>query len=549
MQAKRIDDMQQIEESDFFVEKKSGIDSRSNDPSPPSAIWIVFYFLGSLISGMLAYMTYYSLILPKLKSNENNHLSVVSERLLMCFLIGAMIWFALELALTYLSITLKKVEEKQGFLQSTLIKNGWFISLVLTLLALSFIIGSYSRGIEIMSVESAGGAEEGTPQVSGEDASADTSDQSKPKPSTKPETFIMDKISRILLAGSIFLGIILTKTIFMDKVNYKMLFENYEDRIYMNYEDMKMLEQLNRITGKRMDLEQDVELWANSVFKTISPEKDAVDIQTLEYFFGTDYAQKIFERFDIYGDGRLTGSSFALVYRDILNEEKRITMGMAQKVTIVEKLDIVLSFILIPFGVAAATPIVENEINLVNLLPIQFGTLFSLHVIFASTLGDMFKSLVFIFLVKPFDVGDKILIDGKLHKVYDMGLLYTSFVVEKKVTVIPNTKIMDKTIVNLRKARTSQKQFEFTFTNAPEFKEKAERLNAAIEKEVKSDPNVYTGKFSVYGYNLKRNSSIGIKIDAVFWIQNQDIKALRTREDAFVIALHDIFKDLGLVLE
>lgn len=549
MQAKRADDMQQIEESDFFVEKKPSINTHANDPSPPSAIWILFYFLGSVISGILAYMSHHSLILPKLESNGNNQLSVVSERLLMCFLIGVMIWFVLELTLTYLSITLKKVGGKQGFLQSTLIKNGWFISLVLTLLVLSFIMGSYSRGLEIMGVEEAGNVEEGAPQASNEDSLTSTNDPSKLKPPAKPETFVMDKLSRILLAGSILLGIILTKTILMDRVNYRMLFENYEDRILKNYEDMKVLEQLNRITGKRMDPEQDIELWANSVFKAISPEKHVVDMQTLEYFFGTDYAQKIFERFDIYGDGRLTRNSFVLVYQDILNEEKRITMGMAQKITIVEKLDIVLSFILIPFGISAATPIVEDEINLVNFIPIQFGTLFSLHVIFAPIVGEMFRSLVFIFLVKPFDVGDKVLIDGILHKVYDMGLLYTSFVVEKKVTVIPNTKIMNKTIVNLRKARTSQKQFEFTFSSALEFKEKAGELSAAIEKEVGSDPNVYTGKFSVYGYDLKKNSAIGIKIDVVFWIQNQDVKTLKMREDTFIMVLHGIFKDLGLALE
>ncbi|KMV66462.1 hypothetical protein M970_030920 [Encephalitozoon cuniculi EcunIII-L] len=540
MGANRINDIQQqVEESDFYVEKRPNMNIHIDHPSPPPPMWILFYFLGSVVFGILAYLCHYSLILPKLKSCGQNQLSVVTERLLLCFLFGAMIWFTIQLILTYLSITLKKVDGKQGFLQTTLIKNGWFISLVLGLLVLSFIMGSYNRSIDAMNTAE-GIAREEKGQAPQEALAA----------LSEPNTlaaFVTDKLTRLILASFVFLGIILTKTILMDRLNYRMLFENYESRIQSNYEDMWILEQLNRITGKRMDI--DTESWANTVFKTISPEKDSVDLQVLEYFFGTERAQRIFERFNIYDDGRLTRSSFVLVYQEILNEEKRIAMGMAQKVTIVKKLDIVLSFVLIPFGVSAAMPIIESTGNFINFMPIQFGTLFSLHVIFAPIVSEMLRSLVFIFLVKPFDVGDKILVDGYLHKVYDMGLLYTSFVVDKKVSVIPNVKVMDKTIVNLRNARTSLKLFEFTFSSTSEFKDKIERLNAAIEKEVNSDPNVYTGRFGVYGYNLKKNSTIGVKIEVVFWIQNQDMKALWSREDAFIIALHDIFRDLGLVLE
>ncbi|ADM11233.1 uncharacterized protein Eint_030890 [Encephalitozoon intestinalis ATCC 50506] len=548
MRTEKIESIQQVEESDFFVEKKPSGKRHVDDPSPPSSVWILIYLGGSIISGILAYICHYSFILSKIEPNGKAQPPLATEKLLLCLLIGIMIWFMLELILTYFSITLKKIDEKQRFLQSTLIRNGWLISLVLTLLILSFVMGSYNHGTEIIDGESARTGEEGNAELPKEETHPGESGSSSAR-LVETKTPFIDKLSRLLLASSMFLGIILAKTILMERINYKMLFENYEDRIQKNYEDMKMLEELNRITGKKMESDPDVESWGSLVFKTVSPEKDTVDIQTLEYFFGTDSARKIFERFDIYGDGRVTRSSFVLVYQDILNEDKRITMGMAQKVTIVEKLDIVLSCILIPFGISATIPIVESEVNFVNFIPIQFGTLLSLNAIFASILTEMFRSLVFIFLVKTFDVGDKILIDGHLHKVYDMGLLYTSFVVDKKVTVIPNAKIMDKTIVNLRKARTSLKQFKFTFLNSLEFKDKMAELNSAIEKEVASDPNVYTGKFSVYGYDLKNNSSIGINIDVVFWIQNQDIKTLKAQEDAFLIVLYGFIRDLGLVLE
>lgn len=525
-----------MEESDSYMERRPEEELTPSEPSPPSAMWIPLYLLGALVLGILTYLCHTLMILPELKSRDQNQLSAVSERLLLCALLGGMIWSIARLVLIYLSITLRRIGERQGFLQIFLVRSGWLIALVFTLLVLSFAMGSYNDRINM--ADGKGGSPRAIPVRDPIDT---------PKDQSTLATFVTKEMARLLLASSIFLGIILVKTILMEGLNYKMLSENYEPRIQKNQRDIRILEMLNRATGKKML--PDIEAWACIVFRTLSPERDAVDLQTLEYFFGTSNAQEMFQRFDIYRDGKLTRDNFILVYQGVLHEERRIEMGMMQKASIVKKLDLILSSVLVPLGVFAILSVMESTDRLVSTLPIQFSTLISLHVIFAPIIADMFRSLVFVFLVKSFDVGDKILVDGALHEVHDMGLLYTSFVVDKKISVIPNSKIMEKTIVNLRKAETSMRSFEFTFSNSLEFKDKVGALNAEIEKEVKSDLNRYTGKFNVHGYDLKKNSAIGVKIDAVFWVQNQNIRALQAKEDAFVIALHDIFRKLGLVLE
>ncbi|KAM0672619.1 hypothetical protein OCOL_000350 [Ordospora colligata] len=484
-------------------------------------------------------------------------LSAVLSRLIFCALFGSMVFCLIRLILICLAIAMKRSDGKRGFVQITLIKHGMFMSIVTTLFVLSFVVETYNRRVSTTTFLNA--SSDPVPVlkeivdmgVSDSELKQTLISEEKANGEQKPPKtlamFLTEDLAKILLASSVFFAILLSKAILMNGLNYKMLFKNYEFRINKNDEDIKILEQLNRATGKQMIA--NAEEWADEVFRLISPEGKAVDLQTLEYFFGTDDAKAIFNRFSIHPDGKLTKESFSLVYQGIINEEKRISRGLTQKVSIVKKLNLVLSAILIPVGVLAVMAILGNADSFAGSLPVQFSTIISLNFIFAPIISEVFKSLVFVFLVEAFDIGDKVFIEGVLHEVHDMGLLYTSFVVDKKITVIPNSKFMDKTIVNLREAKTSQKTFDFTFMNSPDLKEKIVKLKDEIEREVKSDSNAYTGKFNICEYVLKKNLTVGMKINVVFRIQNQNIKALRAREDAFVIALYGIVGSIGLLLE
>jgi len=556
MQASKVGDGHPIEESESCADSKHMSAPDIERIKPPFLPWIPAYLAGTVCTGLLTYV-FHTHIASKIPLDSYPDLSAVISRFIFCALFGSMVFYLIRLVLACLAMAMKRSDPKREFMQITLIKHGMFMSFVATLFVLSFVVDAYNKRInattllnvssdalpllkEIVGISVEDNELKQT-LISEEKANGD---QKSPKTLTM---FITDDLAKILLASSAFLAVLLAKEILMNGLKYKMLFKNYEIRISKNDEDIKILEQLNRATGKQMI--KDAEEWADEIFKLIYPESNAVDLQTLEYFFGTDDAKTIFNRFSIYPHGKLTRESFSLVYQGIINEEKRISRGIIQKASIIKKLNLVLSAILIPVGMLAAMTILENTNSLARSLPVQFSTVISLNFIFAPIIADMFKSLVFVFLVEVFDIGDKVFIEGVLHEVHNMGLLYTSFVVDKKITVIPNSKFMDKTIVNLREAKTSQKTFEFTFMNSPDLKEKIIKLKDEIKKEVESDSNAYTGKFNICEYALKKSLTIGMKINVVFRVQNQNIKALRAREDAFVIALYGIVGSIGLLLE
>lgn len=532
------------EESDSAVETK--VSGTEEEYKAPSRFWIPFFLLLSGFFTFSAYVVHSVLIAPRLDVVSQSEGSALGMRALFCALLGMAIWFLVDLVLVYFAIALNRVGEKKDFLQITLIRNRWFINLVLTLLILSLMITVYDKMVETeIRVNTARDPDSRRESLVFESALGNgLNKETEPQESTA--TFFMNNLARVLLATSVFLAIFLLKTILLNGLNFKMLFKNYENRIQRNYEDSQLLELLNRLTGRKMFSGTD--RWAAFVFKTISPDKDEISLHNLEYFFGAEDAERILSRFDIARDGRLTQEGFVLVYQEIMNEEKRITMGMTQKLSVVSKLDLILSAILMPIGGFVAMSIMGNIAGFTDSIPTQLGVVVSSSFVFAPVLVELIRSLIFIFLVEAFDIGDKILIDGVLHEVHDMGLLYTSFVVNKNVSVIQNIKVMEKPIVNLREAAVLKRSLEYTFISSVEFKKKIDLLKTEIAREIGENPHAYAGKFEICKYELQKADAISMHIEVVFRLQNQNMKALRAREDAFVMFLHDVFGSLGMVL-
>lgn len=156
----------------------------------------------------------------------------------------------------------------------------------------------------------------------------------------------------------------------------------------------------------------------------------------------------------------------------------------------------------------------------------------------------MFRSLIFIFLVRPFEAGDYIKIDNELMVVQELGILYSSFFINGLVTYIENTKIMDKKIINFRLSDIEEKTYKYRFNNIV-FRNVENKLYEKLQSILKKNTKIYTGKLKITNYQIV-NEFIEVDIVIVFKINYQYIKGLANNEDNFVFILEDIFKELKL---
>lgn len=355
--------------------------------------------------------------------------------------------------------------------------------------------------------------------------------------------YIVEHFSTIILSISVFFSIQMIKSIFMAVVEIKMYFSHYMNRIEQNEENTKVIEMLNNFTGTRMF--NNLQTWGNFVFKTISPRSDTFNKKDCDKIFGTEKTKRIFKLFDTNNDNSITAMEFVSVYYGIIREKYFLNKALLQKNSLFDKLSMILSIICIPLGVFISISILGYAKYFSNLMSVISGVILSLSFIFSSVVGELFRSLIFIFLVRPYEAGDYLRIDGKIYIVNELGLLYSSFLVDSLITYVQNITLMSKNIINYRLSDVEEKRYKYKF-KVNMFREKQSSLNKHIRDVLNMNTRIYMGKYDITNYKMLSEGFLEVEILIYFKINFQYIKGLTHNEDEFAFVLDDIFKIIGL---
>lgn len=117
-------------------------------------------------------------------------------------------------------------------------------------------------------------------------------------------------------------------------------------------------------------------------------------------------------------------------------------------------------------------------------------TLLSLSFIFAVTCQEFLGSCIFLFVKHPYDVGDRVHIDGVHLVVERISLLYSVFtrIDTKQVTQIPNIQLNNYWVDNISRSKAMYESIEVDVSYDTSF-EDIELLRLEMEKFVRSHDN------------------------------------------------------------
>jgi small-conductance mechanosensitive channel len=261
--------------------------------------------------------------------------------------------------------------------------------------------------------------------------------------------------------------------------------------------------------------------------------------------FGSQEGSELFLLFDQDFDNSVNSKEFINIYFGLFREKLILKASLDNKDKSIKKLNIVISMVFIPFTLFIALSFLGHNQTFSNIFGKMLSIFIPLSFIFKSVIEEIFQSIIFIFTVRPFDIGDLITVDGKDYEVREMGLLYTTLISDSRFFHFSNEYLRKKPIVNLRKSKYVTEIYEQHFHNKSCL-EKIPLIRLKIKEFLKENSKMYDKTFSISNYRFDAKNTIRITISIQLHCSYQNIKAINQRKDNFSIFLYNTVKELNI---
>eukprot|EP01135_Chromosphaera_perkinsii_P002282 Nk52_evm68s221 gene=Nk52_evmTU68s221 len=143
------------------------------------------------------------------------------------------------------------------------------------------------------------------------------------------------------------------------------------------------------------------------------------------YFSDLEKRARAFALFDTTGDGLIEKKEMIQSVKDIFRERKALAYSLSDSETIVETLDIVLTTI--TFIILFFIYLIIFGVDLLSFLVAFAGILAAFTFAFGEMIKDLLSNVIFLFVVNPFSVGDRITLPEGNSYVASINLQYTEF--------------------------------------------------------------------------------------------------------------------------
>ncbi|KRH92236.1 Small Conductance Mechanosensitive Ion Channel (MscS) Family, partial [Pseudoloma neurophilia] len=306
---------------------------------------------------------------------------------------------------------------------------------------------------------------------------------------------------------------------------------------------------LNTNIDNADDKEKGGNLAKSSVFGSkisIKSDGNTLKIADFKRHFGKHDGIRIFALFDIDENNEVSKDEFKKRYKSLLKEKELLDEALTANDSSIKKLNILCSIILYPIMFIFMMFCLDIYSKVKGFFSMISAIVLSISFAFSSVASSVFQSIIFVFFVRPFDVGDVIEIDNKIFIVADLGILYSTFIIDSTYETIPNDKIRDKPIKNLRKSEYVTVNFQYQCSEK-DF-EKINQLEEKISIFLQENNIKYNEKFRIFDFCQLNNSEIKFDIQIIITCPYQEIITLEDRKDKFSLFLFYTTKELGMSL-
>ncbi|KAI5074285.1 hypothetical protein GOP47_0010841 [Adiantum capillus-veneris] len=285
---------------------------------------------------------------------------------------------------------------------------------------------------------------------------------------------------------------------------------------------------------------------AKCIFKNVAqPGSGSIVSQDVLRFVTADEVSRVLCLFEGAKDtGRITKKALknwvVNVYQErkalalSLNDTKTAVKGLHRMATVVVVVVIVVVWLLV-LGIATTHVLlfVSSQLLLVGFM-------------FSNTVKQVFEAIIFLFIMHPFDVGDRCIVDGVQLIVEEMKILSTVFLkADNEKVFYPNSVLATKPISNLYRSPDMKDFLEFSVhisTPAEKITALKERIAVYVEKNSEH----WQPKFTVTVKELEDLNRMRLTVSMQHTINFQNFGERLSRRSELLLELKRIFADLSV---
>ncbi|KAH8942554.1 hypothetical protein BDL97_14G107000 [Sphagnum fallax] len=259
---------------------------------------------------------------------------------------------------------------------------------------------------------------------------------------------------------------------------------------------------------------------------TSDPGKTSLSLQNFVEMLPEDKAMKAFALFEVSDEGTISKKALVKWVVNVYKERKALSLTLSDNRTVVAKLHRVLDVLML--AILLTICLLIMGVNTQKLLVAFSSILLPSVFVFGNAARSTFESLIFLFIVHPFDVGDRILVDGVSLLVEEMNILNTILLSGSNEKVYyPNSILASKPISNYNRSPDQWDAIDFQI-HATTPVEKIGILKEQMGKYMESLPQFWYPTFRLLCKDIEDSNRMKMSL----WMQhhlNFQVQLLNTQ--------------------
>ncbi|KAJ7513409.1 hypothetical protein O6H91_24G005900 [Diphasiastrum complanatum] len=242
--------------------------------------------------------------------------------------------------------------------------------------------------------------------------------------------------------------------------------------------------------------------------------------------------------------GRITKHSLKNWVVKVYKERRALALSLNDTKTAVRKLHriidalvsmLILVIWLLVLGIAST-----------HLLFFISSQLLLIAFVFANTCKTTFEAIIFLFVVHPFDVGDRCVVDGVELVVEEMSILTTVFLrYDNEKIYYPNSVLSTKPIGNFYRSPDMGDAFDFSVdVSTPA--EKLALLKEKITRYIESKPNHWYSNHIMVVREIENMNKMTMSLWLQHTMNHQDSGEKWIRRSDLILEMKKYFQELGI---